>query len=290
MTSVVRPDAAIEATNGHYTLPVEIFAAFLGRRLKYSCGLYATPETTLDGAQEAKLDWLVRRNLRLAPGQRLLDIGCGWGSLVLYAAERGCHVVGVTPSAPQREHVLGQAAERGLADRVDVRLGRFSALDLTGERFDGVSMVGSIVHMPDREDVLAAVSRLLRPHGRLYLSESCFRNQRIFAEYRNSPGFRFVGTDIFGYGEMVPLADLIAATESAGLSVVRLADLTAHYPRTLADWAEGVRRARDRINAVVPGEADRLLRYFDIGATAFGYTTKHYAFVAEKSRLGTWEE
>lgn len=290
MTEIVGPDTAVAATNGHYELPVEVFASFLGRRMKYSCGLYDSPTTTLDEAQEAKLRWVLGRNLRLEPGQRLLDVGCGWGSLTLFAAERGCHVVGITPSRPQREYIRQQARERGIDHLVDIRLGRFTAVDLGGEHFDAAAMIGSIVHMPDRENALALARGHLRTGGRLYLSESCFRNRKIFDEYRTSPGFRFVGEDIFGFGEMVPLAELIAAAEDAGFSIVRLADLTAHYPRTLQDWAERVRAEQARIDGVLPGTSERLLRYFEIGGTAFGYTTKHYAFVAEKSRMGGWEE
>jgi cyclopropane-fatty-acyl-phospholipid synthase len=289
MSATPTPNAAVTATNSHYELPVEVFAAFLDTRMKYSCGRYTSATTTLEEAQENKLAWVMEENLRLHPGQRLLDVGCGWGSLVLFAAQKGCHVVGVTPSWPQREYILRRADELGVADRVEVELGRFTATDLGEARFDAVSMIGSIVHMPDRVEVLAAARERLRPGGRLYVSESCFRNRRIFEEYRQSPGFQFVGEEIFGFGEMVPLADLIAAAESAGFSIVRLSDLTAHYPRTIEDWAARARENRELIDEAVSGTAERLLHYFEIGAAAFGYTTKHYAFVAEKSRMGTWE-
>ncbi|MER5431862.1 class I SAM-dependent methyltransferase [Streptomyces sp. NPDC002588] len=285
----VTPNEAVARTNSHYELPPEVFAAFLGTSMKYSCGLYSGPESTLDQAQEAKLAWVVDANLRLRPGQRLLDVGCGWGSLVLFAARRGIEVVGVTPSRPQREHILRRAAELGVADLVEVRLGGFTESDLSGRRFDGVAMIGSIVHMPDRAEVLLRAYELLGPKGRLYLSESCFRNRKIFDAYRRSPGFEFVGGEIFGFGEMVPLSDLIAAAEEAGFSIVKLTDLTTHYPRTLADWEERVRDRRNQIDALIPGTADRLLRYFKIGSVGFGFTTKHYAFAAEKSRMGRLE-
>ena len=283
----VTPDGAVAATNLHYELPAEVFAAFLDRRMKYSCGLYEHSGVGLEEAQRAKLDWVLDAKLELRPGQRLLDVGCGWGSLVLHAAERGNEVVGVTPSLPQRDYILRRAAERGLSGRVDIRLGRFTALDLGDESFDAVSMIGSIGHMPDHGEALSRAYRGLRTHGRLYLSESCFRNRKALARFRATAGFRYVRDEIFGFGEMVPLSDLVAAAEDAGFSIVGLSDLTAHYPRTIADWAANAEHARATIEGILPGTTDRLLRYFEISAAGFGYTTKHYAVAARKSRMGS---
>jgi cyclopropane-fatty-acyl-phospholipid synthase len=284
------PDQAALATNGHYALPPEIFAAFLDKRLKYSCGLYSSPEATLDDAQENKLTWVAEQRLGLDSGKRLLDVGCGWGSLVLFAAQRyGCQVVGVTPSRAQRDYILARAAETEVAKLVDVRLGRFTAVDLGPQRFQAVAMLGSIVHMPDREDVLASVTRALTANGRVYISESCFRNAQIADQFATRPGSRYVGEEIFGFADMVPASKLLAAVEEAGLSLTALTDLTAHYPLTIEAWAERVRQNRSEIDLFALGMSDRLLRYFSVFVSAFGYTTKHYGITAEKSRMGTTE-
>ncbi|MBP2479360.1 cyclopropane-fatty-acyl-phospholipid synthase [Crossiella equi] len=290
MTVTTTPDEAIVATNTHYALPPEIFTLFLDKRMKYSCGLYDENTKTLEEAQENKLAWIIEKQLKLSRGQRLLDVGCGWGSLTLFAAEKyGIEVVGVTPSAPQREHILAKAKELGVEHLVDVRLGRFTATDVGPGRFHGAAMLGSIVHMPDRVKVCEDAAANLHPKGRLYISESTFRNARITAEFASRPGTRYVGEEIFGFTDMVPLTDLVAAAEDAGLSIVSLTDLSAHYPRTIDEWAQRVRDNREAIDAILPGTADRLLPYFEVFTAAFGYTTKHYAFTAEKSRLGTAE-
>ncbi|WP_199442852.1 SAM-dependent methyltransferase [Umezawaea beigongshangensis] len=288
--STVTPDEAVTATNTHYELPPEIFRLFLDSRMKYSCGLFRDRDATLEQAQLDKLTWVVEDQLKLRPGQRLLDVGCGWGSLTLFAAQHhGVRVVGVTPSTPQRDHVLARARELGVEDLVDVRLGRFTAVDVGPGRFHGAAMLGSIVHMPDRVRVLADATRALEPGGRVYVSESTFRNAEVARRFGGRPGTVYVGQEIFGFADMVPVTDLLAAAEDAGLSLVSLTDLTAHYPPTIAAWADRVRDNRDAVDAVVPGTADRLLQYFDVFLAAFGYTAKHYAFTAEKSRFGTAE-
>jgi cyclopropane-fatty-acyl-phospholipid synthase len=278
-------DEARLATNRHYELPTEFFAAYLDRRLKYSSGLYQGPDTTLEEAQTAKLHFVAQR-LGVSPGCRLLDIGCGWGSLVLFmAAEYGCQVTGVTPSAPQAAHITGRAGELGVADRVRIERGSFGDLDLA-DRYDAVSMLGSIIHMPDRTEVLKKVKGLLRQGGALYLSESCFRSWRVYEEFAARPGTRHVTEGIFGFADMVPLSALVESVESAGLSLTGLTDLTAHYLRTTTDWETRALANRDAIEAAAPGMFDPLIQYLQTASAGWGYTTKHYALTAVKSRLG----
>lgn len=267
-------------TNQHYELPVAVFEAFLDRRLKYSSALYLRDDMSLDEAQTAKLDF-VADQLDISRGDRVLDIGCGWGSLALFLAEEHrCHVTGVTPSRPQAEHVLQQARYRGLADLVDVRVAIFEESEVDGE-YDAAAMLGSIVHMPNRIEVLTKVFHALGRRGRLYLSESCFRNLKIHAEFNARPGTRHVVETIFGWGDMVPLSVLVEALESAGFSLAGLTDLTAHYRRTCADWAR-----RAVVNREAIGELfDDLVRYLETAEAGWGYTTKHYAVTARKSRL-----
>ncbi|QMU70697.1 cyclopropane-fatty-acyl-phospholipid synthase family protein [Streptacidiphilus sp. P02-A3a] len=278
------PEEARRATNQHYELPPEYFAAFLDTRMKYSSGLYRTPGCTLEQAQTAKLEFVADR-LALTGGERLLDIGCGWGSLTLFMArEYGCSVTGVTPSRPQAGYIREQAGAAGIGDLVEVRVGSFSALPMTGG-YDAVTMLGSIVHMPDRTEVLRKAHGLLRRGGRLYLSESCFRNAETYREFNDRPGTRHVTETTFGFADMVPFSTLVEATESAGFSLEAMDDLTAHYQRTIEEWERRALLNRERIEAVAPGTAESLLRYLRTANAGWGYTTKHYALTAVKARL-----
>jgi cyclopropane-fatty-acyl-phospholipid synthase len=283
--TLLTPREAYQATNKHYELPAELFAIYLDRRLKYSSGLYTNEHTDLDQAQTNKLHF-VARQLGLRGGERLLDIGCGWGSLILFMAqEYGCHATGVTPSRPQADHIREQAEEAGVTDLITLRSGSFSEIEVTGT-FDAVTMLGSIVHMPDRTDVLRTVHGLLRRNGSLYVSESCFRDNATYQEFSRRPGTVHVTESIFGFADMVPVSVLVAAIESAGFSLTGLADLTGHYHRTIEQWEERAQNALARIEEVAPGMSEPLIRYLQTANAGWGYTTKHYALSALKSRMG----
>jgi cyclopropane-fatty-acyl-phospholipid synthase len=272
-----------EPTNQHYGQNPRVFAAFLDRTLKYSSGLYSCPGDTLDQAQLRKLEF-VADQLGLRGGERVLDVGCGWGSLVLFMADRlGCDVVGVTPAPPQAAYILEQAARRGLNERVRIEIGRFQDLTLDGH-FAAVTMLGSIVHIRDRAGAVRACRRMLRRGGRLYISESCFRNHALYREFSMRPATLFVRDEIFGWGDMVPLSVLIEAVEDAGFSVMSLADLTEHYGRTIEDWRRNLAANRAAMQACSPGLADRLDRAFQVANAGWGYTTKHYALTCANAR------
>jgi cyclopropane-fatty-acyl-phospholipid synthase len=134
--------------------------------------------------------------------------------------------------------------------------------------------------------VLSTAATLLRRHGRLYLSASCFRCQAAFGDYAGSPGSRHVLETIFGYGTLRPLSALIEAAEDTGLSVTSITDLTPNYHRTIEDWLAAVRAARERIDAIVPGYTEELIRYLEATNAGWGHTAKHYAFGAVRSRWG----
>ncbi|GAA1964269.1 SAM-dependent methyltransferase [Amycolatopsis minnesotensis] len=279
------PAEAFQATNQHYELPVELFTAYLDERLKYSSGVYAHEKSTLDEAQTAKLHF-VAAELGLTGGEELLDVGCGWGSLILFmATEYGCRATGVTPSSTQAVHIGRLARELGVADRIRLRVGSYSELPAEGG-YDAVTMLGSIVHMPDRVSVLAKAYRNLRRGGALYLSESCFRSEAAYREFAERPGTIGVTEGIFGFADMVPLSTLVAAAESAGFSLTGLTDLTAHYKRTIEDWERRATENRAAVDAAVPGMFDQLVTYLRTANAGWGYTTKHYALSARKTRLG----
>lgn len=279
------PRDACQATNQHYELPTEYFAAYLDRRLKYSSGWYSSPATTLDEAQTAKLRF-VARQLGITGGEAVLDVGCGWGSLLMFlAADHGCTVTGVTPSAVQAAYVTALAADLGLHRRVTVIHGSFDEVAVPAS-FDCVSMLGSIVHMPNRTGVLRKAYGALKRGGALYVSETCFRNTGAYLEFAGRPGTRHVTDGIFGFGDMVPLSALVAAIEDAGFSLSGLTDLTAHYKRTIEDWEKRAAANRATIERVRPGGFDPLIRYLQTANAGWGYTTKHYAISARKARLG----
>jgi cyclopropane-fatty-acyl-phospholipid synthase len=277
---------ACQATNQHYELPTEYFAAYLDSRLKYSSGWYSSPDTTLDEAQTAKLR-LVARQLGITGGETVLDVGCGWGSLLMFLATGyGCAVTGITPSATQAEYVTALAADVGVQKRVTVIHGSFDEVAVPAS-FQCVAMLGSIVHMPDRIGVLRKAYGLLNRDGALYVSETCFRNKDIYREFAGRPGTRHVTEGIFGFGDMVPLSTLVAAIEDAGFSLSGLTDLTAHYKRTIDDWQERAVANRATIERVSPGSFEPLIKYLQTANAGWGYTTKHYAISARKVRLGT---
>ncbi|MGH3169963.1 MAG: SAM-dependent methyltransferase, partial [Trebonia sp.] len=232
----------------------------------------------------------VAGRLGLAGGERLLDAGCGWGSLTLFMArEYGVRATGISPAPRQREYIAARAAELGLRDLVTTVTGHF---ELTGPEevppraFDAVSMLGSIVHMPDLAAAFGRARAALRRGGMLYVSESCFRNAALYHAYNHRPGLEFVRRAVFGFGELRPLSDLVAGAEDAGFSVVAVDDLTAHYARTIEDWLAGVRANRDLIESRVPGYAATLERYLETANAGWGYTTKHYALTCKNSRKG----
>ncbi|HET8660662.1 MAG TPA: class I SAM-dependent methyltransferase [Micromonosporaceae bacterium] len=271
-------------TNQHYDLDPAIFGSFLDPLRKYSCGLYQAHDDTLETAQLRKLRFVADR-LGLRGGERVLDVGCGWGSLVLFLArELGCSVVGVSPAPHQVAYVTGRAAQLGLAGRVQVQQGHFETVDLGRGGFDAVTMLGSIVHMPDLAGAYRKARVLVRRGGMLYVSESCFRNAALRERFSGESADIFVRDGIFGWGDMRPLSELVRAAEEAGLSMVSLDDLTDHYRRTISDWLANVRSHQETIDGTYPGMAARLVRYLETANAGWGYTTKHYALVCRAAR------
>jgi cyclopropane-fatty-acyl-phospholipid synthase len=271
-------------TNQHYDQDPELFGLFLDPLRKYSAGLYESPDDTLAEAQERKLRFVARR-LGIGGGENLLDVGCGWGSLVLFmAAEYGCRVTGISPAPRQHAYIAEQAGQRGVAGLVRTEATEFEDARLPPRSFDAITMLGSIVHMPSLDAAFGKARRLLRRGGTLYVSESCFRSAAARDAHGTRAGTRFVRDGIFGWGDLRPLSALVEGAENAGLAVIAVDDLTAHYHRTIEDWLANVRRHRDRIDDLAPGYSAELERYLEIANAGWGYTTKHYALTCRNSR------
>ncbi len=248
-----------EAISHHYDLSNEFYALLLDESMAYSCGYYETPSTSLGDAQRAKLD-LVCTKLGLAPGQRLLDVGCGWGSLSLHAAEHfGVRVLGVTISAEQRDHVEKLIAARGLADRVEVRLQDYRSLDEPA--FDAVASIemGEHVGEANYPSYAAALFRHVRPGGHLLLQQM---SRRADAAPGGGPFIEsFIAPDM----HMRPLPATLALLEAAGFEIRGVQALWEHYVRTVEDWLATFESNYDDAVALVGEEVARVWRLYLVG-------------------------
>ena len=255
----------LAAVRFHYDVGNVFFALWLDRRLTYSCAYFETPDTSLDEAQDAKLE-LICRKLALTPGRRLLDIGAGWGSLVIFAAERhGVDAVGVTLSQPQATHANERAAELGLGERVRVDVRDYRDLAPLGT-FDAVASVGMFEHV-GRANLPAyfrAARDALRPGG-LFLNHGIAttatrRALRPLLLRFGSDGF--VGRYVFPDGELVTVEDAIGFARKAGFELLDAQSLRPHYALTLRAWVERLEERAEEARALVDEEVYRTWRLY----------------------------
>jgi len=229
----------------HYDLSNAFYALFLDLEMVYTCAYWPTPETTLEQAQFAKLD-LVCRKLRLQPGERLLDIGCGWGGMVIHAAmHHGVHATGVTLAEEQFAYATEKVRRLGLQDRVTILLKDFRELD--APPFDKVSSIGmyEAVGLDNREGYFKSVKDRLRPRG-TYLHHAITRpmkrNERVFR--RKRPEFQALVNFIFPGGELDHLGGTHDAMERNGFEIHDCEGLREHYGRTCRAWTERLHARR----------------------------------------------
>jgi cyclopropane-fatty-acyl-phospholipid synthase len=263
------------AISHHYDVGNDFYALVLGPSMVYSCAYWdgggsdgdGGATTTLEEAQEAKLD-LVCRKLALRPGMRLLDVGCGWGSLVLHAARAyGVRAVGVTLSREQATYARKRVAEAGLADRIDIRVQDYRRVD--DGPYDAIASVGMAEHVGAARyrryaDVLYT---LLRPGGRLLNHQIARRPEPDEEAYGADP---FIDAYVFPDGELAPVGRTVTILEEAGFEVRDLESLREHYALTLRRWvanleADPVRAAR----LAGPGRARVWRLYMAACALAF---------------------
>lgn len=256
----------------HYDLSNDFYELILDESMAYSSGFHVTSEMTLAEAQWAKLD-LVCRKLGLQPGMRMLDIGSGWGSLTLHAAEHyGVHVTGVTLSGEQRDYVIKRAAERGLHDRVEVSLRDYRDLEAAGISDAAVDAIASIEmgeHVGDAEypEFTASIHRYLRPGGRVLIQQMSRSND----EPGDTPGGGpFIETYIAPDMHMKPLAKTIGLIQEAGLEIRDVQAMREHYPQTVAGWSRNLQDHWSTAVTLVGEEVARVWRlYLAGGSLAF---------------------
>jgi cyclopropane-fatty-acyl-phospholipid synthase len=273
------------ANSQHYEVPVEFFRLVLGKRLKYSCGYWPSTDTDLDASEEAMLE-LVCERACVADGQEILDLGCGWGSLSLYLAERlpGSRILGLSNARTQKAYIDAQIAARGIRN-LEIETGDIVSWT-TARRFDRVLSIEMFEHMRNYEALLAKIASWMKPEALLFV--------HIFTHLRHA--YPFVGNwmaDAFFTGGIMPSDNLLLYFQKD----VRVLDHArvsgVHYQRTSEAWLSRLDERRDRVLEIFSREesADEALRafvswrlFFLTCAESFGYDggqqwmVSHYLF------------
>ena len=244
------------AVTHHYDVSNEFFRLLLGESMTYSCAIFSRGAQTLEQAQRTKLE-LVCTKLGLRPGERVLDVGCGWGSFALHAAgQHGAHVTGITLSEPQAALARERAAAAGLADRIEIRVADYR--DLAGEQFDAIASIGMVEHVGSANvDAYAQrLSAVLRPGGRLL-------NHGI-ARLRHGDPEAGPFSERFVFPDAAPLhvSRVLTAIEAAGVEPAHVEGFRLDYARTLREWGRNLDEHAERAEALVGLERMRIWRLY----------------------------
>jgi cyclopropane-fatty-acyl-phospholipid synthase len=269
-------DAA--AVGYHYDVGNDFFALFLDASMTYSCAIFSRGAQTLEDAQRTKLE-LVATKLGLQPGQRVLDVGCGWGSFAIHAArEHDAHVVGITLSRSQAELARRRVADAGVADRVEIRFADYR--DIDDGPFDAIASIGMVEHVGDAQidRYAGTLAPLLAPGGRL-LNHAI---ATLEADYDATDDV-FSDRYVFPDGEALPLSRVQLALERAGLRTTHVEGFAGDYSRTLVEWTRRLDERLDEAERLAGPERTRIWRLylraarrgFDVGLTSVYQVLAH---------------
>ncbi|MET0458561.1 MAG: cyclopropane-fatty-acyl-phospholipid synthase family protein, partial [Ilumatobacteraceae bacterium] len=261
----LRRDA--EAIGHHYDVGNDFYRLVLGPAMTYSCARFVEPTMDLADAQAAKHELICRKlGLDDHPGGRLLDVGCGWGSMAIHAAtHHDVSVVGITISEAQAALARERVAAAGVADRVEIRLQDYRLL--AGEQFDAISSIGMSEHVGEKQlaryfDVLHAA---LLPQGRLL-------NHAISSTGGSKLGrTSFMGRYVFPDGELIDVGETVLAMERAGFEVRDVESLREHYAQTLRAWIANLESNWDEAVSLVGVARARIWRLYMAGSVV-GFT------------------
>lgn len=258
-----------EAISYHYDLSNDFYRLWLDRDMVYSCAYFETGSEDLEQAQQAKLRHLCRK-LRLKPGDRLLDVGCGWGGLARYAArEFGAKVFGITLSREQLELARERVATEGLEKQITLELMDYRDLPQDG-RFDKVVSVGMFEHV-GHANLPLYCQRLfdaVRPGG-LVMNHGITARHIDGRPVGHGAG-EFIDRYVFPHGELPHLVNISSCINEAGLEIVDVESLRLHYARTLDFWSERLEAQLEQAQQMIPERALRIWRLYLAGC-AYGF-------------------
>jgi cyclopropane-fatty-acyl-phospholipid synthase len=247
-----------KAVRHHYDVSNEFFALFLDQSMTYSCAFWSEGAETLEQAQEEKLD-TVARKLALQEGERVLDVGCGWGAFPLRAATKyGASVLGITLSPPQAEKARRRAEEAGVADRVEIRVMDYRDLAASSERFDAIASIGMVEHVGEVQidEYARTLAGLLEPGGRL-LNHGIAR-----LRHTDPDAGAFTERYVFPDGEPIHLSRVLLALERAGFVTRHVSEHGADYAETLRHWARRLDENLDEALRLAGPERVRVWRLY----------------------------
>jgi len=273
------------AVSHHYDVSNEFYRLVLGPSMTYSCAVFASPDTTLEAAQTAKYE-LVCGKLGLEPGMRLLDIGCGWGGMVMHAARHhGVDAVGVTLSTRQAEWARRAVAAAGLSDRVEIRIQDYR--DVLDGPFDAISSIGMFEHVGAArlDEYFARCCALLRPGGRLLNHGIARASGRAQLARRG-----FINRYVFPDGELHEVGSVVSRIQRTGLEVRNVEGLREHYEQTLRSWVRNLETHWTEAIASVGAGRARVWRLYMAGS-AVGFRDArlqiHQVLAVRNTRDGT---
>ncbi|NMH79083.1 class I SAM-dependent methyltransferase [Pseudonocardia xinjiangensis] len=254
-----------KAISHHYDVSNKFYEWVLGPSMAYTCAVYPTATSTLEEAQAAKFE-LVSQKLGLQPGMRLLDVGCGWGGMVMHAAaEHGVKALGVTLSANQAEWAQAEIARRGLGDLAEVR--HLDYRDAPESEFDAISSIGLTEHIGKDQlpNYFRSLYERLRPGGRLL--NHCITQPRTPLARKLDP---FIARYVFPDGQLEPVGHLISVMNDAGFEVRHEENLREHYAMTLTGWCNNLEEHWDEAVAEVGLGRARVWRLY-MAASRLGF-------------------
>jgi cyclopropane-fatty-acyl-phospholipid synthase len=281
--SLARDRAAI---SHHYDVSNRFYQLVLGPSLTYSCAVFHHPDDSLEDAQANKYE-LICRKLDLGPDSRLLDVGCGWGGMVMHAAQHhGARAVGITISSRQAELAEKRVVEAGLSDRVEIRLQDYREVD--DGPYDAISSIGMFEHVGEAKlaEYFTRLRQLLRPGGRL-LNHGITRPD---AGEARLPPRSFIGRYVFPDGELHEVGKVISVMQENGLEVRHSESLREHYALTLRHWVANLERNWDAAIAETSAARARVWRLYMAGSAvnfAAGRTQIHQVLAVSASADGS---